>query len=158
MKDNPGNLVVLDFYEESCDADARFYCPPGYRVLEALNELIIRKETVQFATSEDGNAGRGFGLSPEHKHYRIIEKVPVRVEIQLKDYRLIGKMHQAQKKKPEDTLADYITFIPLTDVTIMRDSVVLAEKPFVAVNKKFIVSIKEVPTAGDTPPDSALSD
>ena len=143
MKEKSGDLVILDFYEESHDIRARFYCPPGYRVLDALNELIIRKETVQFVTADDGDAGRGFGLSPEHKHFRIIEKVPVKVDIQLKAYTLTGKMHQLQKRKLEDTLADYVYFLPLTDVTIMRDSNLIAGKPFAAINKKFIVSIKE---------------
>ncbi len=157
MKDNVGNLVMLDFYEEKQDTRARFYCPPGYRVLDALNELIIRKETVQFAAADDGDAGRGFGLSPGHKHPRIIEKEPVKVNVQLKAYQLSGNMHRAQNKKLEDTIAEYRAFVPLTDVTVMRDSEVIAEKPFAAVNKMYIVSVKQRVEAenpvSNTPPD-----
>jgi hypothetical protein len=143
MKDNPGYLVLLDFYEESQSIRTRFYCPPGFRVLDALNELIIRKETVQFVTADDRDAGRGFGLSPDRNHYRVIEKLPVLVDLQIKAYRLMGKMHQIRKGKLEDTMADYVYFLPLTDVTIMRDLKVIAEKPFTAVNKKYILSINE---------------
>ena len=156
MKDETGNLVILDFYEATHDIHARFYCPPGYRVLEALNELIIRKETVEFVTADDAAAGRGFGNDPNYKKPPVVEKVPVRVDIELKDYRLTGKIHEAQKKNLEETLAEYKSFLPLTDVTILRDAIVLAEKPFAAVNQSFITSIKESEQAGGTQPDSSL--
>ena len=153
MKEAPGNLVILDFYEEAHDIRARFYCPPGYRVLDALNELIIRKESVQFVTADDANAGRGFNLDPEYDNPRKIEKVPVNVDVQLKTYRLAGKMHKVQKKKLADTVAEYEAFVPMTDVTITRDSTVVAEKPFAAVNKKYIVSVEERVVGGDNAPE-----
>jgi hypothetical protein len=160
MKDNPGNLVILDFYEETHGIRARFYCPPGYRVLDALNELIIRKESVQFVTADDGDAGRGFNPDPDFKNPRKIEKIPVEVDVRLKTYRLTGKMHRNKKSALKNILKEYASFIPMTDVTITQESGEVTEKPFAAVNRKFVVSIEEKAiekraTNEDPPADSS---
>jgi hypothetical protein len=163
--DNAGQAFVLDFFSESDTIQARLNCPSGMRIIDLLNraddaspgrnlflELIdanvgeatyFRKDTIQFVAAGDVNAGRGFGAVAGHSHYPVVEKLPVRVNIELKSYRLIGQAYQMKNRSLKAMLAENAVFLPITDVIIMRESKLIGEKPFVAVNKRQIISLKK---------------
>jgi hypothetical protein len=163
--DESGHSFVLNFFGESDSIQARLNCPSGVRIIDLLNrtdyasparnmflELIdinagevtyLRKETIQFVTADDARTGRGFGGVAGHTHYPVIEKLPVRVNIELKSYRLIGQAYYMKNRTLKAMLAENAVFLPLTDVIIMRESRLIAEKPFVAVNKRQIISLKK---------------
>ena len=165
VTDSPGETLVLDIFSDTEEIRTRFLCPSGYRITDILNrvgegipgqnsfielvdgetkqELFISKEVIQFVAVDDANAGRGFGSDPRHTHYPVVEKLPIKVNVQLKSYRLIGKAYQAKGKTLKAVLGENIIFLPLTDVIILRESKLIGEKPFVAVNKKQIISLKK---------------
>ena len=165
VSDSPGELLVLGIFNDSEEIRTRFLCPPGYRIIDILNrtsdgtpghnsfielvdgdtqqEVYISKEIIQFVAVDDANAGRGFGSDPRHTNYPVVEKLPVKVNVQLKSYRLIGMAYQAKNKSLKTMLGESIVFLPLTDVIILRESKLIGEKPFVAVNKRQILSLKK---------------
>ncbi len=163
--DSSGSLIVLNLYGELVEIRTRFFCPSGYRILDMLNredgtgaernafidlidmdtkeETHLRKETIQFVAVDDAGAGRGFSSDPVHRQFPYVEKDPVKVNIQLKSYRLVGQAYQVKNRALKALLAENSTFMPLTGVTIFRGFQPLCEKPFVAVNKKQIISLKK---------------
>jgi len=164
---SPGKVLVLNFFSELEETRASFYCSPGSRIIDMLNraddrsqshntflelkdsesnsEIYIRKNTILFVTADDANTGRGFGGEPHYNQYPVVEKVPVKVNVQLNSYRLIGDIYQLNDKTIKATLADNVPFLPLTDVMIVRGTKLICEKPFVAVNKRQIISLKKEP-------------
>jgi hypothetical protein len=58
-------------------------------------------------------------------------------------YALIGNIHLASKQTVRDVLKDHRLFLPLTDATITDDSGFRGERPFVAVNKRQIITLRE---------------
>jgi len=162
-----GKVLTLNFYSESEETRAMFYCSPGSRIIDMLNraddraqahntflelidsesnsEIYIRKNTILFVAADDANTGRGFGGDPNYNLYPVVEKVPVKVNVQLNSYRLIGNIYQLNDKTLKATLADNAPFLPLTDVMIVRGTKLISEKPFVAVNKRQIISLKREP-------------
>lgn len=162
--DTSGSLIVLNLYGESVEIRTRFYCPSGYRILDMLNredgvsernafidlidldskeETHIRKETIQFVAVDEAGAGRGFSSDPAHRQFPYVEKLPIQVNIQLSSYRLIGTAYQLKTRTIKALLAENSTFMPLTGVIILREGKPVSEKPFVAVNKMQIISLKK---------------
>jgi len=163
--EDSGQSFVLNFFGELDIIQASLNCPSGIRISDLLNrtddtrpgrnlflELIdittgevtyLRKETVQFVTADDPRTGRGFGGASGYTQYPVVEKLPVRVNIELKSYRLIGQAYQMKNRTLKAVLAENAVFLPLTDVIIIRESKLIGEKPFVAVNKRQIISLKK---------------
>ena len=161
---NPDRQLCLDFFCEDEKIRARFYCNPGGRILDALNknhrvvpeqdvfveltnnstheEFFIHRDVILFVAADDANTARGMGSS-NARQYPVVHKDQERVQIQIKSYRLIGKAHLAKNASLKTALMESASFLPLTDVAIIRNNKMLEERPFVAVNKSKIGSVKK---------------
>jgi hypothetical protein len=103
----------------------------------------VRKSAVQLVGISDSALGRGIGASDGPKLYPFVKKSPVRVNLELQTYTLIGSIHRTQGQTMQDVLNEDSSFLPLTDVTIAREYSVYGTRPFVAVNKQQIISSRE---------------
>ncbi len=103
----------------------------------------IRKSVIDLLTVSDGDVGRRTGGSGLRQVRWFRKKTPVRVIIQLGTYTLIGDLHCDPDKTVHDVLNDDAQFLPLTNVTMVRDSLVYGTRPFVAVNKREVISCRE---------------
>ncbi len=161
---NPDKQLCLDFYSEDEKIRARFYCNPGCRILDMLNkspqgvpehdifieltnnstheEFYIHRDVILFVAADDANTARGLG-SGNNRLYPVVEKTLERINIQIKSYRLIGKAHLARNMTLKATLSESLPFLPLTDVAIIRNNKLIDERPFVAVNKSKVSSVKK---------------
>jgi len=162
---NADRQLCLDFYSEEEKIRARFYCNPGCRILDMLNkphpgtaeqdifieltnnatheEFYIHRDVILFVAADNANTARGLGSNSGSKQYPVVQKTPERINIQLKSYRLVGQAHLAKNMTLKSTLAENAPFLPLTDVMIIHNSKMIDERPFVAVNKSKISSVKK---------------
>jgi hypothetical protein len=103
----------------------------------------IRKSVIDLLTVGDSDAGRRTGSRgvPEAQWFQ--KKTPVRVVLQLGTYTLIGDLHCSPDQTVQDVLNDDAQFLPLTDVTMVRDRLIYGTRPFVAVNKREVISCRE---------------
>lgn len=158
-----GEQLVLEFFTSSEEIHAGIYCPQNLRVSDVLNrvddtsswrnafiemvesgiEAYITRDTIEFVAAEEADAGRGMGKNNDIKGYPFVEKTPVPVNIQTASYRIIGKAYHMKNKNLKATLSENSIFLPVTDAIIMRGSRLIGRRPFIAVNKKQIQSIKK---------------
>jgi hypothetical protein len=103
----------------------------------------IRKSVIDLLTVSDRDLGRRTGTTGLQSAPWFRKKSPARVIIQLGTYTLIGDIHCNADQTVHDVLNDDAQFLPLTDVTMVRDSLVYGTRPFVAVNKREIISCRE---------------
>jgi hypothetical protein len=75
----------------------------------------------------------------------------VRVSIELPGYSLDGTMHCSPGRTIRDVLDENTMFLPMTEVTIIRDNRVYGSRPFVAVRKEQIISVLQA-KVGETFP------
>jgi hypothetical protein len=161
--ESPGEQLVLEFFTGSEEIHAGIFCPQNLRVSDVLNrvddagswrnafiemvesgiEAYITRDTIEFVAAEDPDAGRGVGRNSEMRGYPFVEKTPIPVNVQTASYRIIGKAYHMKNKNLKATLSENSIFLPLTDALIMRGSRLIGRRPFVAINKKQILSIKK---------------
>ena len=103
----------------------------------------VSKSTIQLLAVFDNDLGRGIGASGSGSHHLYQEKLPIRVSLQLGTYTLIGIMHYGMAQTVEDVLNEKYPFLPLTEVTMLRDNRYYGTRPFVAVNKREVILCKE---------------
>jgi hypothetical protein len=103
----------------------------------------IRKSVIDLLTVSDRDLGRRTGTGGLRNVQWFRKKTPVRVIIQLGTYTLVGDIHCNPDQTLHDVLNDDAQFLPLTDVTMVRDSLIYATRPFVAVNKREVISCRE---------------
>ncbi len=102
----------------------------------------VRKSTVDMVAVSKGNVGRGVGAIVGKRAYPYRHKVPVSVKVELRHYTLYGSLHCSAGHTIRNVLGMPLAFFPLTDVTISHDSGLYGTRPFVAVNKSRVVSVK----------------
>ena len=113
---------------------------------ELSEHVFIRKEMVQFVAAAGNDTGRGLGADPGSRRYPLVDKTPVKLSVRLRSYTLTGYSFLVKDQTLKFTLDESAIFLPLTDVSISSGSQAIGQKPFVAVNKRQIISIKEVPS------------
>ena len=107
----------------------------------------VNKETIQMAGTTSANLGRGIGGKAGPKPYPFTEKVPIKVNIVMAGYEIIGNMYRVSHQKTEHVLIEKTNFMPLTDAEVT--SLISDKKwyvPFIAVNKEQILSLYEQST------------
>jgi hypothetical protein len=112
----------------------------------------IRKSVIDLLTVSDRDVSRRTGSSGLRQAQWFRKKTLVRVIIQLGTYTLVGDIHCNADQTVHDLLNDDAQFLPVTNVTMVRDSLVYGTRPFVAVNKREVISCREEtrPHGGDS--------
>jgi len=103
----------------------------------------VRKAAVELATIADANLARGAGAAAHRNSHPFVDKVQVRVSLQLPVYALDGTMHCTPGLSVRDVLDEKSLFLPLTDVTIALEGRLHETRPFVAAKKEHIIWLKE---------------
>jgi hypothetical protein len=103
----------------------------------------IRKSAIDLLAISDGDVGRKTGNSGRRNAHLFQKKSPVRVVLQLGTFTLIGDIHRSPGQTVHDVLNDDAQFLPLTDVTMVRDSLIYGTRPFIVVNKREVISCRE---------------
>jgi hypothetical protein len=114
---------------------------------EAPQVRYVRKLSVELAALSDPELARGAGAKVATGLYPRAEKTGVRVSIELPGYSLDGTMHCSQGRTIRDVLDEDTMFLPMTEVTIIRDNRVYGSRPFVAVRKEQIISVLQAKAA-----------
>ena len=111
---------------------------------ERLETTYINKATIQLAVTPDGDSARGIGAKVGPKSYPFVPKSPVRVNLRMPTYTLIGSMHHAGGQRIQDILDERLMFLPLTNAKIhpITNGTWWAA-PFVAVNREQILTLQE---------------
>ena len=104
-----------------------------------MRTLYIRKAAIHLVAVDEVDLGRGVGAGMSQKGYPLVHKSSVRVTLRLRNYKLIGNVHCVLRQTVQDLLNSNTAFLPLTDVTLIREEHVLGTRPFVAVNKAQII-------------------
>jgi hypothetical protein len=165
------NLLDIEVYTQSPVQTGRVLCPVAVRVLDLLNnqffsepagdesflELIetesvpgqetprvyFKKSAIELIALTDADTGRGIGSVSSNKIYPYVCKMPRRVTIDLHSYTVVGSMHCASNQSVMSILNERKAFLPLTDAVIMDASGFRGERPFAAVNRHQIISLRE---------------
>ena len=116
----------------------------AYGKKRKLPTAYINKATIQLAATLDGNMARGIGAKVGPKPYPFVPKSPVRVNLRMPTYTLIGSMHHASGQRIQDILDERLMFLPLTNAKIhpITNGTWWAA-PFVAVNREQILTLQE---------------
>jgi hypothetical protein len=116
---------------------------------ERQNKCYVNKINVELAvTLGDSDAGRGIGAQSGIKQYPFIEKEPVPVRIDIKDYIISGHMYHVNDQRIWQVLEDTLIFLPITHAQIITVANQLVEHvPFAAVNRENIVALHEEGTS-----------
>jgi hypothetical protein len=125
---------------------------------EAPQVRYVRKLSVGLAALSDPELARGAGAKVSTGLYPRVEKAGVRVSIELPGYSLDGTMHCSPGRTIRDVLDEDTMFLPMTEVTIIRDNRVYGSRPFVAVRKEQIVSVLQAKRGGISPADGKDGD
>lgn len=165
------NLLAIEVYTQSPVQTGRVLCPVAVRVLDLLNNqfftepagdesflelmetgsiagqetprVYFRKSAIEIIALTDADTGRGIGAMPSHKAYPFVCKMPRRVTIDLHSYTVVGSIHCASNQSVVSILNECKAFLPITDAVIMDASGFRGERPFVAVNRHQIISLRE---------------
>jgi hypothetical protein len=117
--------------------------PGDFELRDGDSREYIRKSVIDLLTVSDREVGRRTGTSGLRSTQWFRRKTTVRVIIQLGTYTLIGDLHCDPDQTVHDVLNDDAQFLPLTNVTMVRDGLVYGTRPFVAVNKREVISCRE---------------
>lgn len=165
------NFLELEVYTQSPLKIGKMPCPSIVRVLDLLNsqfspddaddrgflelmesgaaagqdapKLYFRKSAIDLIAFTDANAGRGIGAASSLKAYPFVSKMPKRVIIELHSYTVLGSIHCASDQSVLTMLNERKAFLPVTDAVITNGSGFRGERPFVAINKHQIISLRE---------------
>jgi hypothetical protein len=103
----------------------------------------IRKSAIDLVAVANGNQARGMGSTAGGRVRLNREKAPAPISLELGSYTLIGNLYRVPGQTVEAVLNNDDQFLPLTDVTMVRENLVYGTRPFVAVNKREIISCRE---------------
>ena len=165
------NFLELEVYTQSPVKTGKMPCPSIVRVLDLLNNLFspadaddksflelmksgavdgqdtpklyFRKSAIDLFAFTDASAGRGIGAAPGPKVYPFVSKMPRRVTIELHSYMVVGSVYCASDQSVMTILNERKAFLPVTDAVITNSSGFRGERPFVAINKHQIISLRE---------------
>ncbi len=149
--------------------DGRARWPEGIRLLDLLNSLYATRydsssgEFLDFVdVSDEGDAvethvnkialtmvavgdedvGRGIGATGE-RSFPFVPKSVLPVSVETDTFTVDGSMHLADGETVQDILNQDTLFLPITRATLVtRERHFFASRPFVAVNKRHIISVQ----------------
>lgn len=165
------NFLELEVYTQSPVKIGKMPCPSIVRVLDLLNnqfspddtgdksflelmesgagagqdepKIYFKKSAIDLIAFTDANAGRGIGAASSLKAYPFVSKMPRRVTIELHSYMVVGNIYCASDQSVMTILNERKAFLPATDAVITNASGFRGERPFVAINKHQIISLRE---------------
>lgn len=144
---------LLDILNRSSDFDrdiqsdyVEFMSEAGTNGDESGKVRYVRKMSVELAALSEPNLARGAGAKALPGVYPRVEKAKVYVSLETPIYSLYGNMHCASGRTVRDVLDERTLFLPLTDVSIEHDKKLYGTRPFVAIKKEQIISLKEEKT------------
>ena len=106
-------------------------------------DVYVKKSAIQFMAVSDADTRRGEGANRARRDYPYVLKYPAQVSLRLPAFTLIGTIHRCRGQTIEEVLNDSGRFLPLTEVTIARDSHAYGSRAFVAVNREHIIWSRE---------------
>jgi hypothetical protein len=166
-------VLSVEIYTQSKVFNGQVACPIGYRLLDLFNndepaegdipedfiELVnasstisyhdqlkeyIRKSSIHLIAVTDSEQGRGLGAQNSLKTYPFIGKSTRQVNIEMQYYSISGTAYICQGQTMKDLINERTLFLPLTSVTIGRESHFYGNRPFCIINKKQIISLSEM--------------
>ena len=169
-----GACISVEFFLHSRCFTGQLSCPVACRLLDYFNssgggkpdlesEVVeieleqnrpgesIPRSIIEFVALADGSLRRGFGSMAGWITSPVVPKSPVPVQLETPGRRLAGKAYLTKGQSIQDMLNGEERFIPLTDVTIDQNDLFLGTRPFVAVNKQHINSIRREATGTALP-------
>jgi len=163
-------LLEIEVYTQSPVQTGRVSCPATTRVLDLLNNhlfldaggedsflemietggaggqegthIYIRKSAIQIIAVTEDNTGRSVGAASNRNSYPFVCKVSSRVTIEMRNYAVVGNMHCSGDQCVIALLNERKAFMPLTEVVITNSSGLRQERPFVAINKYQVISLR----------------
>jgi hypothetical protein len=102
-----------------------------------------KKTCIDLITVDEANIARGIGRRLGPKYYPYREKQPITISVQLPHHTLLGLVHCLKGEEIDSYLDSYSMFFPLTDVTITDECGCYDTRPFAAVNKEHILSLRK---------------
>jgi len=103
----------------------------------------VRKSPIDMVALAKGNLGRGVGAATGQKGFPYRQKHPLMVRVELRHHSLIGMVHCPEGQGIRHVLGLPQLFFPVTDVTISHEHGFYGSRPFVAVNKEHVISVRE---------------
>lgn len=165
------NHLDIEVYTQTSVNTGRVFCPSISRMLDLLNDhflhdaashknfleimessvaagpnkpkLHFNKSAIALIALSEANTGRGMGAAASQKAYPFVRKMPCGVTIDLASYTVAGSIHCAGDQSVTAILNERKAFLPMTDVIITDGSGLRRERPFVALNKGHIISLRE---------------
>jgi hypothetical protein len=168
MIEKSGSQVLdIEVYSRSPVRAGRLACPASLRFLDLLNnqflggegedgfleidppaaadcasKLYFRKSALEIVALMQGDTRRGAGGALAAKAYPFVSKTTRRVIIELPGYLVSGDLHLPEGQDIQAVLKEQKPFFPLTDAVITDDAGLRVERPFVAVNKHQMTSLR----------------
>jgi hypothetical protein len=112
-------------------------------------DTYVRKANILFVCQESVNGNGVSETNDRPKVYPMREKKPIRAEVHLSSYTLVGQMYGEMWQQLLDSLDRDETFLPITNVNI-RPALSNGESAFdfAAVNKDQIIYVNQLEPAG----------
>ena len=163
-------VLDIEVYSRSPVRAGRLACPASMRFLDLLNnqflggtgeegfleimepttgesvqagKLYFRKSALEIVALTESDTHRGAGAASSAKAYPFVSKTTRRVSIELPGYSVSGDIHLPEGQDIQAVLKEQKAFFALTGAVIMDESGLRVERPFVAVNKRQITSLRE---------------
>jgi hypothetical protein len=136
--------VMGDFFEYVDSTDAGPDIPSADTQWE-----YVRKSAIEMVAVAKEDLGRGVGAGQGQRGYPYRQKQPVMVRIELRHHSLIGMVHCPEGHGIRHILGLPQMFFPVTDVTISHEYGLYGSRPFVAVNKGHVISVRQAPSFRD---------
>jgi hypothetical protein len=109
---------------------------------DASVETHINKTAITMVALNDEDLGRGVGATGE-RSFPFVPKSAVAVSVRMDAFIVEGSMHLADEETVQDVLNRDALFLPVTGTTIVtKENRFYANRPFVAVNKRHIISVR----------------
>jgi len=141
-------LNILFFSDTAGDENYLELLEPDTITSQNAPRVFFRKSAIELVATSDVNAGRGTGAESNHKdYYPFVRKIPTRVTIALPSYTVTGGICCADDQSLLAAINGYRDFLPLTTALITSVSGYREERPFVAVNRHQIISLREDPNS-----------
>jgi hypothetical protein len=101
----------------------------------------VRKTSIELAAVLEPDNARGFG--GKIKTYPVVEKVPIHINMNTRNFNLSGTVQFAQGSSLLSLIDETTAFLPMVNATLSGKGASSLVRPFVAVGKAWISTLKE---------------